>query len=500
MPNNNLLATQDPNNPLAQVQLQPNVGLGKKPINPFVGISNLINNALPTTNQKINQELTTDLNQQLSTFQPITKPTTPTTPTQPVQPNSQGLQGSNFQLTPPPQTELNVPRVQNLAEQFTPVDPQVSAASAQTQLAGERATQDAIQRASQGFQSPLSAPLTEQSLALLQDPLQGRDLDAQTASQLAGYDRNQAMALEALRAGTADLSGSGQRFGELVDASLEGAFNRSQLEAALEIEEANLRRNALLDALAQGRATESQGSELFTRGIQDIASARAMGEGQAARTQAGQQFGIQTGAGLVGAEAELEEAAKDRAIQTARVNNEGFGLAFDGITNMIDRGVIGGEAGAQLMSNMMGDSVPIVPIDAIERQTQEIQGMMLGLSEVYAGMRNDQGIIRDANGQIAGFATPEDEEAFINFTGQALGLTDPNATGSAPTQTPGIITGGSKGKDFAKGAAVSGGLTLGGALAAGAPAFAAGPIVGGMALLGGVAYVGVKNLFKRLFK
>ena len=160
--------------------------------------------------------------------------------------------------TPQPQPDSQpTPGIQNV------VDPTQSADVIQT----------AQQKALTGFQSPESDLLNQRVNELLQDPSLGRNPDLARQIAMDEFDKNRAGAIEAFRQQTGAIAGSGNIDELLLSKSLEAAEGRTALERQMELEDQELKKTEMFDALAAGTTNVQLQQAIQTGDINNLINA-----------------------------------------------------------------------------------------------------------------------------------------------------------------------------------------------------------------------------------
>jgi hypothetical protein len=159
------------------------------------------------------------------------------------------------------------------------------------------------QKAIQGFQSPVADMTSQLTQQVLQNPAFGLQTPEQYGkTQLEQYDVERANALEAARQTLAPTMNTGASRGKYVDLALQGVQERTQLERDLFNEAQQQQREAMFQALSEGRATGEQEQQRFATDIGALAQISGAAEGEATR-----QF-------------TASENAMNRALEIAKTN------------------------------------------------------------------------------------------------------------------------------------------------------------------------------------
>jgi len=133
--------------------------------------------------------------------------------------------------------------------------------------------QGAQEKALGGFQSEEYNLLNQRVNELLQDPSLGRNPELAKQIALDEYNKNQAQAIEAFRQQTGNIAGSGNIDEMLLAKNLEAAEGRTELERKMELEEQELKRKDMFDALAAGSQNVQMQSAIQTGDIDNMINA-----------------------------------------------------------------------------------------------------------------------------------------------------------------------------------------------------------------------------------
>jgi len=160
-----------------------------------------------------------------------------TVPQQPLQPQPIG----QFAAPAPAQTVVGQPPQQ--PQQFAAPPPPV-----QPDQLTQQVLQQAQQQAGRGFDSQTSQRLTELVNTFLQDPSFGRDPEKIKSAALATLDREQTQGIEEFRRESGAFSGTQRRADELIRKFTESGADRATLEAQLDAQELEAKRQDFVTA------------------------------------------------------------------------------------------------------------------------------------------------------------------------------------------------------------------------------------------------------------
>lgn len=130
----------------------------------------------------------------------------------------------------------------------------------------------------------LTPQLTQKTSEYLQDPNLGFDYGGYNQNALEQYDRQQSQAMEAARQKLGTTSQSGELQNQFLQNQMTASAGRSDLEAKNDYAAAAAKQTNMVNALAQGRATQTGNDTSSTSQINNLATVRGMGEGERAQT------------------------------------------------------------------------------------------------------------------------------------------------------------------------------------------------------------------------
>jgi hypothetical protein len=137
-----------------------------------------------------------------------------------------------------------------------------------------------------GAATPTLDLTAERTQELLRDPSMGADPRLAMQQALEGFDINRAQALRTLGSQYADVSHLGTTLDKMLEVSLGGARERTELERAMELQEQDRARNALLGAIGVGQTTSEAERSRFATDVGALTSVRGAAEGEEQRTHA----------------------------------------------------------------------------------------------------------------------------------------------------------------------------------------------------------------------
>jgi hypothetical protein len=160
------------------------------------------------------------------------------------------------------------------------------------------------QAAIQGFQSPTLDLTSEATRRLLSQPSMGYNASKQVQTGMDAFNLNLAQQQEKLRRETAPSSHSGERLGALVDFAFRGAQEGAMTKAQLEQEANKFDREALYNAIQQGRDTSESERSRFATNVGALVDIRGAAEGERAQN------------------VQVAESALDRGLKIALANQD----------------------------------------------------------------------------------------------------------------------------------------------------------------------------------
>jgi hypothetical protein len=240
----------------------------------------------------------------------------------PPQTNTGGMEGTQPLVAqkPPVEQTGGMYGDKPLIAQRPPTQQDSGGTGTNTADLSEQVLNQAQRTAMQGYKSQLSPLIQQQTANFLRDPNQGIP-ENYVQQQLEAFNRDRAQAYETARQGMAPVAGSAEQQREMIRTAMTNVEDSSRLGADLEQQQAQMKRDNLIAALAEGRATESQVQDAFNQNLQNLLKTRETGEAGLQREwQTGERLGTQeyqTGVLKTQQEFTAKQADLDRAHQEA---------------------------------------------------------------------------------------------------------------------------------------------------------------------------------------
>ncbi len=182
--------------------------------------------------------------------------------------------------------QINPNTVQGLGSGYTP---------GQAGGANADVLSTAQQKVIQGMQSPLGEQLSTAAQNLLASPGMGFDQQNYVTQSMDKFNRERNAALEAYRQQQGSVSNTGQYDADLRRRLLEGAQVGADQERMLQDEARDKQIQYMLDAIKTGSDIYGQQADIWSQGIQDLATVRGAAEGEENRMFQGAESAIDRG-------------------------------------------------------------------------------------------------------------------------------------------------------------------------------------------------------------